>query len=258
MKKRILVMGMAVLLTLSLSFVTGCSQDDDDGEGVDHTSLVDAVYGGETMAPSWMTITFLTNGKVICSFTGGDSNTSSTEHWEYSYYKSSGEGQLVNPSGGSTPGAFEISSDGKIMSFVNLFNNHGPKDIKRLRAPDKTIDVDPYTIASGSANLIGTIYGGENPGGAWVTFAFKSGNEVAVAFASGTGSTNNWKFYYTASGSSYGGHEGQLQHPDTGSSGLGPFSNGGGNPYFDIEDSDDITLKFNSFMGSARSFKRYR
>jgi hypothetical protein len=253
MKKRLLLLGTAVLLVLSMSAFTGCSQnDDDDGESVDHTSLVNAVYGGETMSPNWMTLTFLANGKVICSFRGGNAENSSTNHWDYTYYNSSRSGDLINSAGGSTPGAFEISADGKTLSFTNLFNNHGPKDIQRLRAPDKTIDADPYTFTSGSADLIGTIYGGENPGGYWVTFAFKPSGKVVVAFASGTGSTNDWNYTYT-SGST---PEGVFSHPTGG--GLGPFSNGGGNPIFNITGTNDTSLDCESFMGSSRSFKRYR
>ncbi|MDR1624934.1 MAG: hypothetical protein LBT33_00200 [Spirochaetia bacterium] len=256
MKKRLLLLGMAVLLVLSLSAFMGCSQgdDDDDDEAVDHTSLVNAVYGGETMSPNWMTLTFLADGKVICSFRGNDGGTSSTNHWDYSYYKSSRAGDLVNPGGGSTPGAFAISADGKTLSFTNLFNNHGPKDIKRLRAPDKTIDSDPYTFASGSGSddLAGTIYGGENPGGNWVTFAFKTGNKVAVAFASGTGSTNDWS--YTYDGYSNGDDDDEGKFTDA----TGPFTNGGGTQFFNIKETNDTVLECESFMGSPRSFKRYR
>jgi hypothetical protein len=265
MKKRLLLLGTAVLLVLSLSAFMGCSQDDEDDIPPD--TLAASVYGGETMSPNWITISFLDKDpaddkyKAIASFPGGSGSASSTNYWEYTYNPDTGEGDFPDAS----IGAFTIKNNGKTLAFTNLFANHGPKDIQRLRSPDLEIDENPYKFTSGpeksSTDLTGAVYGGPNPGNAWVTFVFKAEGGLAVAFgrapdaAPAAGSTNDWAYTYNA-GAAAPALQGEVKHPTGG--GLGPFSNGGGTPYFNISGKNGTSLDFEHFMANPRSFKRYR
>jgi hypothetical protein len=252
MKKRLLVLGMAALALLSLSAFLGCSQDDDD-ESVDHTSLVNSVYGGENPMSAWVTVAFKADGKVICAFSGDNS----TNEWNYTYYASSGAGDIINPSGGWTPGAFELNGDKKTMSFTN-YGSHGPRDFKRLRAHDLTVDAVPFTPGTGVTvtNLDNSVWGGTTPqagGTGWLTITLRNittadthfpatGLRAVLSF-SADNTTNNWNW---------------TDYNDSSRTGTIAKDGGGWTPGAFTISADGLTLAFSSYMGATREFKRYR
>jgi hypothetical protein len=238
MKKRLLLLGTAVLLVLSLSAFMGCSQDDDDGD--DSGALVNSVWGGSTPqggGAGWLTMTFAKDNKVVCAF----SYDNTSNDWRYVY--SGGSGELSRPDAngkpggtGWTPGAFTLSDDQKTLTFTSYMG--GEREFKRLRSPKGVVEDVLFTLGALPTDLENSVWGGENPMGAWTTFTFQgtATNKVVVSFSQDN-STNNWDYSYTD-----GDKTGTMASLNA----------------FTINAEETILSITNFFIHGPKDFKRYR
>jgi hypothetical protein len=235
MKKRILFIGMAVLLALSLAFLTGCPTEPEEEEE-NTTGLESWVYGGGTPQasnPGWLTITFKENNKVICAFSADNT----TNEWTYTYDKETRAGAVAAPDGGWSPGAFSISTDHNTLTFTSYMG--AAREFKRLRSTEGVIDPVPFTPGVLPADLVSTVWAGETPrSGDWATFTFKADNKAVASFA-GDNTTNEWTYTYVDSSKS------------------GSFS-GGGLGAFTINENTQTLVITAYYAHGPREFKRLR
>jgi hypothetical protein len=258
MRKFGLAPGMAVLLAAFM--FAGCPPDGGSpGADWKPETLANAVYGGTNPGGAWVTITFRNDGKMIGAFSGD--NTSN----EWDYTCSGGNGEIT--SSGWTPGAFTISENGEALTFTNFGGHGGAKEFARLRAPDLTAAESPANLAPLAENLVGSVWGGSTPAGdntSWLTLAFRAkrtgttgsgayeaamaGANVAVISYAHDNTTAVWEYSYDSSakaGTAFSnGHK-----PDGTATSWNPGA-------YTIS-ADGKTITFTSFMGSAKSFKRY-
>jgi hypothetical protein len=186
MKKRFLLLGMAVLLVLSLSAFMGCSQGDDDGDNFFlGDSLENSVWVGETeTADDWATFTFKASGEVVVAFTSDKNNNGDTAQRtsEYTYNVLTKAGTVtVTSSGvgaGDSPGAFELSADTRTLTFSDYKGLGSSRTFKRVRP----YAGNTFTLADLPSNLLNTMWAGSNPmqTNGWITLTFISNGVVAA------------------------------------------------------------------------------
>jgi hypothetical protein len=221
--------------------------------------LAHTVWAGATPQANgtdWLTITFKdlsaaivgsteTGRRAICSFSADNS----TNNWGFTYDSEARTGTIIVESGWNpAPNGFTISADGKTLTITN-YGNHAssPRDFKRLRANDLTIDPVPFTPGALPDDLVNSVWAGGTPqddGTGWLTITFRDDDEKSVILAfSADNTTNNWPCtdYNLAT------KKGTL-------TGAGGWLGGGA---FTVS-GDGKTLTFDSFMGSPREFKRLR
>jgi hypothetical protein len=124
-----------LLVLISLIFFSGCPEPGTDNPMGDLADdLVGSVWGGETPRPGdWLTISFMSAGKVICSF----SIDNTSNRWDYTYDNSTNTGTITNPypppdDWNPAPNGFTISDD--TLTITNYgFHGGAPRQFKRYR-----------------------------------------------------------------------------------------------------------------------------
>ena len=227
------------LLLASFVFFSGCP---DAGTSITDNSgaLVNSVWAGETpRAGDWLTITFMPQGEVVWSF----SIDNSSNKWDYTFTSANTGTISAPPPWNPCPNGFAVS--GNTLTVVNYGSHEGaPRDFKRLRQADFTIDPVPFTLGALAGDLAGSVWAGETPrAGDWLTITFMEAGVVVMSFSIDN-SSNEWG--YTFDG---GTGEGTISVP----SGWNPAPGG-----FTI-DGDTLTItNYGSHEGAAMNFKRCR
>nr|MDR1277972.1 hypothetical protein [Treponema sp.] len=256
MKKRVLFFGISALLILSAAFFTGCPTETDDSPTP--VSLENTVWGGGTPQAGntgWLTLAFKADNKVIAAFNADNT----TNEWDYTY-NTDKIGTITVASGWNpAPDGFTISDDAKTLTIVHYGNHEGtPREFKRLRQGDLTIDPVPFTPGTGTTKegLYNSVWGGSTPQAndtGWLTITLKNITEAdnnfpapglrAICVFSADNSKNdwNWEDYAEASRSGTIARDG-----------------GGWTPGAFTISADGKILTFSSYMGGERSFNRLR
>jgi hypothetical protein len=246
--------GIAALLFAAF-IIAACSTDSGEPSNWNTETLANAVYGGTNPGGAWVTITFRNDGKMIGAFSGD--NTSN----EWDYTCDNGNGSIT--SAGWTPGAFTLSQDGAVLTFVNFGGHGGEKIFNRLRTPDLTAAAGPADLAPLEPGLAGSVWGGPTPAGegtSWLTLTFRArrssgyenddmnGANVAVISYAHDNTTAVWEYSYNDAARS-GTAFTNGRKPDGTSTTWNPGA------YTVSGDGKKIT--FTSFMGTELSFNRY-
>jgi len=247
--------------------------------------VVNSVWAGQTPAANntgWLTITFRAKstsdtsyekdmGANVAVLSYGQDNSSAV--WDYSYDSttrtgtgfSNGKSAWTGAATTWNPGAFTISSDGNTLTFSNFMG--GPMDFKKVRNTDLTVvSPVPFTLGALAANLVGSVWAGSTPAASntgWMTITFRAkatsgsagtnetsmGENVAVISYAQDNTTAVWNYSYASStktGTAF----------TDGLTPAGAAQTWNPGAYTINEAGDEIT--FSSFMGSSRTFKRYR
>ena len=149
--------------------------------------LPNAVWSLETTPKmGWTSLTFKARGRVIVSGIPDDPAEHSTNNYWYSYDSTAKTGKIFSHNW--APGAFSYNDSTKVLTFADwgghgTFNYEFPQ--RRASSGDASIAApNLLQIYNGTfpGALVGTIWAGENPMGAWVTLAFKADNKVVASF----------------------------------------------------------------------------
>jgi hypothetical protein len=220
-------------------------------------ALTNAIYGGGTPQANntgWLTLAFKADGKVVAAFNADNT----TNEWQYVYDSAKKQGMITNPSGGwnPAPDGFTISGDTKTLTITNYgFHGGDPRDFKRLRQGDLTVDPVPFTPGTGitKEGLYDSVWGGSTPQAnntGWLTITLKNvtGTEGATGLRaicsfSADNTTNDWNWE---------------DYDDTTRSGTIARDGGGWTPGAYTISQDGKTLVFGNYMGGERSFSRLR
>jgi len=281
----------AALALIASIFFTGCPEpgtNTDVPAFTDNAELVGSVWVGQTPAANntgWLTITFRAkstsgtagtieadHGNYVAVLSYAHDNTSAV--WDYSYDSKDRQGTgFFNGhsawSGDATswnPGAYTISADGKTLTFSNFMGSS--RDFKKVRDTDLTIiNPLPFTTGTLADNLVGSVWAGSTPAASntgWLTITFREkatsgtagiieenhGAYVAVLSYAQDNTTAVWNYSYNSAARTGTAFTDGLEGGTGGTQTWNPGA------YTINEDGNTIT--FSSFMGSERSFKRYR
>ena len=223
-------------------FLTGCPEPGTNiTEPEDNTAaLVNSVWAGETPRPGdWLVITFRPEGKVIWSF----SIDNSTNEWGYTFNTDNFGTVTVQEGWNPAPNGFTVR-DG-ILTIINYGNHEGPpREFRRLRQANLTVDTVPFTPGALDVNLVNSVWAGETPRpGDWLTITFRPESKVIWSF-SVDNTTNEWG--YTFDGTE---NKGTVTVPG----GWNPAPNG-----FTVSGNTLTITNYGNHAGSPREFKRYR
>jgi len=230
------------MLLVQFFIFAGCPEPGTNINNTDNSAaLINSVWAGVTpRAGDWLTITFRPDNKVIWSF----SFDNTTNEWEYSF-NTSNTGTISSPEGvwNPAPNGFTVSSN--TLTITNYGSHSGfPREFKRVRQADLTVDPVPFTPEALDANLHNSVWAGVTPrAGDWLTITFRPDNKVIWSF-SFDNTTNEWEYSFNSETNA-----GII----TVSGGWNPAPNG-----FTIN-SDTLTItNYGSHGGASREFKRYR
>jgi hypothetical protein len=255
---------LAVGLLAFTLLLAGCQDaTDNDDSPVDPdvplASLVNTVWAGETpRSGDWLTMSFRDADKIVMSFIIDNSSS----EWSFTYDAPKKTGTIVTGSPWSpAPEGFTVSTDAKILTVKNYGGHGGDKQFKRLRQADLTLDANPFSPGALDTNLVGSIWGGSTSASSntgFITIGFRTkaesdtsqtGTNVAVIQYAQDHTTAVWDYSYDSStrkGTGFtNGHT-----PDNTSTTWNPGE-------YTIS-ADGKTITFSSFMGSEKSFSRFR
>jgi hypothetical protein len=251
------------LLFLAAALVfTSCAHDTDGGTPPaaqsNPAALVNAVYGGLNPGGAWVTVAFRAENKAVCAFSGD--NTSN--EYTYTYYDNRSGGLSAANEGGWTPGAFTLNEDGSKLTFTNFSEHGGEKIFNRLRKTDLTAEDSPTDLGALPLDLTGSVWGGSTPaaeGTSWLSISFRAkrtgdaesaqtGENVVVVSYTHDSTTAVWDYSYDSAARAGTAFTNGHKTDGTGTS---------WNPGAYTISGDGNTLTFSSFMGEARSYKRY-
>ena len=253
------------------------------------TELVNSVWVSTTPANSntgWLTLTFREKAagnsyenaleKYVAVASYGQDNTSAV--WNYSYDSNTKTSGAF--SDGKVAWTGEDAADFKVRSFTinedgtatasmgNTSTQYHSLTLKKVRDTDLTIvDPVPFTFGALAENLVGSVWAGSTPAATntgWITITFRAkatgngsagtneasmGTNVAVISYAQDNTTAVWNYSYdstTRAGTAF----------TDGLTPAGAAQTWNPGAYTINAAGDEIT--FSSFMGSSRTFKRYR
>ena len=227
---------------MTLALLAGCPEPGAAVIGGDNTgALANSVWAGETpRAGDWLTITFRPENKAIWSF----SIDNTSNEWGYSYNSAANAGTIAVSEGWNpAPGGFSISGD--TLAIANYGSHSGPpREFRRLRRADLTVDPVPFVQGPLDANLVNSVWAGETPrAGDWLTITFRPENKAIWSFSIDN-TSNEWGYSYNSAAGA-----GTI----TVSEGWNPAPGG-----FSIS-GDTLTIaNYGSHSGAPRAFRRYR
>ena len=183
---------MLLLIFLSMMFFFGCQDGSTDIIDVGNAgALANSVWAGETPREGdWLTITFRPEGKVIWSF----SVDNTTNLWDYTF-NDNNAGTISSPGGSWNPAPNGFTVSGNTLTITN-YGSHGgaPRDFRRVRQTNFTVDPVPFTLGALAGNLVGSVWAGHTPiAGAWLTITFRPNNRVIMSFTHDN-TSNEWEY----------------------------------------------------------------